>query len=84
MLLDVRRTSKLIFSYLSFSSVQVTGPSGQMTWIRGGPMCLDAKNILQAIDHRFNLFIKYSFLVLLHGSRNIRINCSEFYHNWHC
>ncbi|XP_068643753.1 uncharacterized protein [Aristolochia californica] len=31
-------------------STKVAGPSGQMTWIRGGPKCLDAKNILQAID----------------------------------
>ncbi|XXG54290.1 hypothetical protein AAC387_Pa03g2212 [Persea americana] len=32
-------------------ATKVTGPSGQMTWIRGGPKCLDAKNILEAIDH---------------------------------
>ncbi|KAL6214787.1 hypothetical protein ACLB2K_014219 [Fragaria x ananassa] len=28
----------------------VTGPSGQMTWIRDGPKCLDAGNITAAID----------------------------------
>ncbi|CAL8073753.1 unnamed protein product [Prunus armeniaca] len=28
----------------------VTGPSGQMTWIRDGPKCLNAKNITEAID----------------------------------
>ncbi|KAF9605277.1 hypothetical protein IFM89_015893, partial [Coptis chinensis] len=32
-------------------STKVAGPSGQMTWIRGGPMCLDAKNITSAIDN---------------------------------
>ncbi|XP_078441022.1 uncharacterized protein LOC144711001 [Wolffia australiana] len=31
-------------------ATKITGPSGQMTWIRGGPVCLDAKNILEAID----------------------------------
>ncbi|XP_031250946.1 uncharacterized protein LOC116108850 isoform X2 [Pistacia vera] len=35
--------------YLKFS--QVSGPSGQMTWIRGGPECLDARNITEAIDN---------------------------------
>ncbi|WCJ21443.1 Voltage-gated potassium channel subunit beta-1 [Euphorbia peplus] len=32
-------------------ATKATGPSGQMTWIRGGPNCLDAKNITQAIDN---------------------------------
>ncbi|KAG7970658.1 hypothetical protein I3843_07G096000 [Carya illinoinensis] len=32
-------------------ATKVTGPSGQMTWIRGGPMCLDAWNITKAIDN---------------------------------
>ena len=32
--------------------IQVAGPSGQMTWIRGGPKCLDASNIIEAIDNR--------------------------------
>ncbi|XP_065861245.1 uncharacterized protein [Euphorbia lathyris] len=32
-------------------ATKVTGPSGQMTWIRGGPKCLDAKNITEAIDN---------------------------------
>ncbi|KAJ8453224.1 hypothetical protein Cgig2_008108 [Carnegiea gigantea] len=31
-------------------ATKVAGPSGQMTWIRGGPQCLDAKNIEEAID----------------------------------
>ncbi|XP_058082736.1 uncharacterized protein LOC131230785 isoform X2 [Magnolia sinica] len=31
-------------------STKVTGPSGQMTWIRGGPKSLDADNISEAID----------------------------------
>ncbi|KAH1250899.1 Protein tas [Glycine max] len=30
---------------------KVAGPSGQMTWIRGGPKCLDADNITEAIDN---------------------------------
>ncbi|KAK6940891.1 NADP-dependent oxidoreductase domain [Dillenia turbinata] len=32
-------------------ATKVTGPSGQMTWIRGGPKCLDEKNISSAIDN---------------------------------
>ncbi|XP_078178939.1 uncharacterized protein LOC144573125 isoform X1 [Carex rostrata] len=31
-------------------ATKVAGPSGQMTWIRGGPHSLDSKNILAAID----------------------------------
>ncbi|GAX82161.1 hypothetical protein CEUSTIGMA_g9589.t1 [Chlamydomonas eustigma] len=31
-------------------STKVSGPSGQMTWIRGGPMKVDAKNIASAIE----------------------------------
>lgn len=29
---------------------KVAGPSGQMTWLRGGPVRLDASNITAAID----------------------------------
>ncbi|XP_021681396.2 uncharacterized protein LOC110665534 isoform X2 [Hevea brasiliensis] len=32
-------------------ATKVTGPSGQMIWIRGGPKRLDAKNITEAIDN---------------------------------
>ncbi|XP_020216103.1 uncharacterized protein LOC109799863 isoform X2 [Cajanus cajan] len=32
-------------------ATKVAGPSAQMTWIRGGPTCLDAANITQAIDN---------------------------------
>ncbi|KAL7172259.1 hypothetical protein ACSBR2_031870 [Camellia fascicularis] len=32
---------------------KVSGPSGQMTWIRGGPKCLDEGNITEAIDNRY-------------------------------
>ncbi|KAH7577467.1 hypothetical protein JRO89_XS01G0254900 [Xanthoceras sorbifolium] len=32
-------------------ATKVSGPSGQMTWIRGGPKCLDARNITEAIDN---------------------------------
>jgi hypothetical protein len=31
-------------------ATKATGPSGQMTWIRGGPHNLDRKNIMAAID----------------------------------
>uniref|UniRef100_A0A0A9DM45 NADP-dependent oxidoreductase domain-containing protein n=1 Tax=Arundo donax TaxID=35708 RepID=A0A0A9DM45_ARUDO len=31
-------------------ATKVTGPSGQMTWIRGGPISLDSRNIAEAID----------------------------------
>ncbi|XP_050236143.1 uncharacterized protein LOC126686152 [Mercurialis annua] len=32
-------------------ATKVAGPSGQMTWIRNGPKCLDATNITEAIDN---------------------------------
>ncbi|KAL5701469.1 hypothetical protein ACHQM5_026799 [Ranunculus cassubicifolius] len=32
-------------------ATKVAGPSGQMTWIRGGPMCLDSRNVTDAIDN---------------------------------
>ncbi|KAJ6677087.1 PROTEIN TAS [Salix viminalis] len=31
-------------------ATKVAGPYGQMTWIRGGPKCLDCRNITNAID----------------------------------
>lgn len=31
-------------------ATKVAGPSGRMTWIRGGPKCLDSRNITDAID----------------------------------
>ncbi|KIZ07247.1 Protein tas [Monoraphidium neglectum] len=31
-------------------ATKVAGPSGQMTWIRGGPASLDARNISEALD----------------------------------
>ncbi|WVZ77779.1 hypothetical protein U9M48_025603 [Paspalum notatum var. saurae] len=33
-------------------ATKVAGPSGQMTWIRGGPRALDSENIAEAIDGR--------------------------------
>ncbi|MFQ6633575.1 hypothetical protein Gotur_010806 [Gossypium turneri] len=33
-------------------ATKVAGPSGQMSWIRDGPKCLDAKNITEAVDGR--------------------------------
>ncbi|XP_015944981.3 uncharacterized protein LOC107470115 [Arachis duranensis] len=35
----------------AFNFVQVAGPSGQMTWIRGCLKCLDASNIIEVIDN---------------------------------
>ncbi|KAK6937464.1 hypothetical protein RJ641_030972, partial [Dillenia turbinata] len=34
-------------------SQPLSGPFGQMTWIRGGPKCLAVKNISSAIDNSF-------------------------------
>eukprot|EP00891_Asterochloris_glomerata_P007447 jgi/Astpho2/7447/fgenesh1_pm.00114_%23_28_t len=48
-------------------ATKVAGPSGQMQWIRGGPRCLDAQNITEAIDgslHR--LQTDYIDLIQLH------------------
>ncbi|VAH57045.1 unnamed protein product [Triticum turgidum subsp. durum] len=36
-------------------ATKVAGPSGQMTWIRGGPVALDSRNITEAIDTRISL-----------------------------
>ncbi|KAI5082277.1 hypothetical protein GOP47_0002020 [Adiantum capillus-veneris] len=33
-----------------YLATKVSGPSGQMTWIRGGPVCLNGKNIMDAVD----------------------------------
>ncbi|KAG9154135.1 hypothetical protein Leryth_000619 [Lithospermum erythrorhizon] len=35
-------------------ATKVSGPSGQMKWIRGGPEAVDAKNITEAIDDRLS------------------------------
>ncbi|XP_007050744.2 PREDICTED: protein tas isoform X1 [Theobroma cacao] len=32
-------------------ATKVSGPSGQMSWIRDGPKCLDARNITEAVDN---------------------------------
>ena len=37
----------------AMGGAQVAGPSGQMTWIRGGPTSLDSQNIAEAIDGRW-------------------------------
>ncbi|KAG6581159.1 Protein tas, partial [Cucurbita argyrosperma subsp. sororia] len=44
-------------------ATKVAGPSGQMTWIRDGPKCLDTKNITEAIDARISL-LAYSPLAM--------------------
>ncbi|XP_039061833.1 protein tas-like [Hibiscus syriacus] len=41
-----------IYRYRVVISTKVTRPSGQMSWIRDGPKCLDANNITEAIDGR--------------------------------
>ncbi|KAK7318893.1 hypothetical protein RJT34_03600 [Clitoria ternatea] len=46
---------------------KVAGPSGQMTWIRDGPKCLDATNILQAIDNSLlRMHLDYIDLYQIH------------------
>ncbi|CAL9203257.1 unnamed protein product [Musa hybrid cultivar] len=48
-------------------ATKVTGPSGQMTWIRGGPKSLDANNILEAInDSLLRLSTDYIDLYQIH------------------
>lgn len=48
-------------------ATKVSGPSGQMTWIRGGPKCLDARNITEAIDNSlFRLQTDYIDLYQIH------------------
>ncbi|XP_048138958.1 protein tas-like isoform X7 [Rhodamnia argentea] len=43
-------------------ATKVSGPSGQMTWIRDGPKCLDAWNISEAIDNRYvPMFGKFEY-----------------------
>ncbi|WRX11108.1 NADP-dependent oxidoreductase domain - like 1 [Theobroma cacao] len=34
-------------------ATKVSGPSGQMSWIRDGPKCLDARNITEAVDNSY-------------------------------
>ncbi|GAV79054.1 Aldo_ket_red domain-containing protein [Cephalotus follicularis] len=43
------RASKIPRDRVVFAT-KATGPSGQMIWIRGGPTCLDSKNITKAIN----------------------------------
>eukprot|EP00798_Chlamydomonas_sp_ICE-L_P008230 gene8230-1496_t len=48
-------------------STKVAGPSAQMSWIRGGPLKLDAKNISAAIDGSLQrLGVDYIDLCQLH------------------
>eukprot|EP00884_Botryococcus_braunii_P015017 jgi/Botrbrau1/23516/Bobra.106_1s0066.2 len=48
-------------------ATKATGPSGEMTWIRGGPSALDSRNILAAIeDSLLRLQSDYIDLYQLH------------------
>lgn len=79
----------LVRCYVSFLQLnlfllqnQVAGPSGQMTWIRGGPKCLDADNITEAIDNRLlpllilSLFTPYMQTNLLYRICRVSVNPS--------
>ncbi|XP_025815008.1 uncharacterized protein LOC112892051 isoform X2 [Panicum hallii] len=48
-------------------ATKVAGPSGQMTWIRGGPTSLDSQNITDAIDDSLcRLGVDYIDLYQIH------------------
>ena len=52
-----------------FVATKVTGPSGQMKWIRGGPPRLDAASIYEAVDGSLSrLRTDYIDLLQLHLS----------------
>ncbi|CAL9026661.1 unnamed protein product [Prunus brigantina] len=62
-------------------------PSGQMTWIRDGPKCLNAKNITEAIVDRFakaNNCLAYSRAALLNPPRPPRRIKFFFAKQWRC
>lgn len=61
-------------------ATKVAGPSGQMTWIRGGPKCLDCRNITNAIDSSLRrMQVDYIDLYQIHWPD--RFLCSDVWRN---
>lgn len=61
-------------------ATKVAGPSGQMTWIRGGPKCLDSRNITDAIDSSLKrMQVDYIDLYQIHWPD--RFLCSDVWRN---
>ncbi|KAJ6687349.1 PROTEIN TAS [Salix koriyanagi] len=59
-------------------ATKVAGPSGQMTWIRGGPKCLDCRNITNAIDSSLKrMQVDYIDLYQIHWPD--RFVCRSFF-----
>nr|KAJ0207392.1 hypothetical protein LSAT_V11C500297380 [Lactuca sativa] len=57
-------------------ATKVSGPSGQMSWIRGGPTSLDRRNIKMAIDNRLDhIHIHIHIHISLMGAFCMLDNC---------